>query len=99
MEQARQLVNGYDVELWQYDRKIAKFDHKPELRPYRLNYCAAPSYLKKECRAMDQNSDRKELERRLEQAKRMAAGPSDPLTKERLKKLVEDLEGQLREPK
>ena len=30
MEQARQLVHGYDVELWQYDRKIAKFDHKPE---------------------------------------------------------------------
>ena len=30
MEQARQLVNGYDVELWQHDRKIAKFDHKPE---------------------------------------------------------------------
>jgi hypothetical protein len=48
---------------------------------------------------MDKNSDRKELERRLEQAKRMAAGPSDPLTKERLKNLVEDLEEQLREPK
>jgi len=34
---------------------------------------------------MDKNSDRKELERRLEQAKRMAAGSSDPLTKERPK--------------
>jgi hypothetical protein len=31
-KQAKQLVNvnGYDVELWQYDRKIAKFDHKSE---------------------------------------------------------------------
>jgi hypothetical protein len=28
MEQAKQLVNGHDVELWQYGRKIAKFDHK-----------------------------------------------------------------------
>jgi hypothetical protein len=29
-KQAKQLVNGYDVELWQYGRKIAKFDHKSE---------------------------------------------------------------------
>jgi hypothetical protein len=30
MEQAKQLANGYEVELWQYGRKIAKFDHKSE---------------------------------------------------------------------
>jgi hypothetical protein len=24
---AQQLVDGHDVELWQRDRKIAKFDH------------------------------------------------------------------------
>jgi hypothetical protein len=35
----------------------------------------------------------------LEQARRMAAGPVDPLTKERLQNLVRDLEKQLREPK
>jgi hypothetical protein len=35
---------------------------------------------------MDKKSDRKELERRLAQARRMAAEPNDPLTKERLKK-------------
>lgn len=25
---ARQLVDGHDIELWQRDRKIAKFEHK-----------------------------------------------------------------------
>jgi hypothetical protein len=29
-EQAKQLVDGHDVELWQRDRKIAKFERKPE---------------------------------------------------------------------
>lgn len=28
MVAARQLVDGHDVELWQRDRKIAKFDRK-----------------------------------------------------------------------
>jgi hypothetical protein len=28
MRQAKQLVNGFDVELWQRDRKIARFEHK-----------------------------------------------------------------------
>jgi hypothetical protein len=46
---------------------------------------------------MDEKSDRKELQRRLEQAKRMAAFPSDPVTGERLQKLVQELEEQLRE--
>jgi hypothetical protein len=45
---------------------------------------------------MDDKSDRKELERRLEQAKRMAAFPSGTVTIERLQKLVQDLEEQLR---
>ena len=45
---------------------------------------------------MDDQSNRKELERRLEQAKRMAAFPSDTVTNERLQKLVRDLEEQLR---
>jgi hypothetical protein len=26
----RQLVDGHDIELWQRDRKIAKFDSKQE---------------------------------------------------------------------
>jgi hypothetical protein len=47
---------------------------------------------------MDKKSDRKELERRLAQARRLAAEPNDPPTKERLKKLVQELEEQLREP-
>jgi hypothetical protein len=46
---------------------------------------------------MTEKSDRKELERRLTQAQRMAAESTDPLTSGRLKKLVEDLEEQLRE--
>jgi hypothetical protein len=45
-----------------------------------------------------ESTDRKELQRRLEQSRRLAAAPSDPLTKERLIKLVEDLEEQLRLP-
>jgi hypothetical protein len=44
---------------------------------------------------MADDSDRKELERRLAQARRMAAQPVDPLTKERLQKLVSDLEERL----
>jgi hypothetical protein len=46
--------------------------------------------------AMDDKSGRKELERRLEQAKRMAAFAGDTVTNERLQKLVQDLEQQLR---
>ena len=45
---------------------------------------------------MAESSDRKELERRLEQAKRIAGLALDPLTKERLQRLVQELEEQLR---
>ena len=45
---------------------------------------------------MDEKSDQEELQRRLGQAKRMAAVPSDPVTMERLQKLVQQLEEQLR---
>jgi hypothetical protein len=45
---------------------------------------------------MTEKSDRKELERRLEQARRMVREHDDPLTKERLSKLIRDLEEQLR---
>ena len=45
---------------------------------------------------MPQTSDRQELERRLEQARRMVRELSDPLTKKRLTQLVRDLEEQLR---
>jgi hypothetical protein len=38
---------------------------------------------------------RKELERRLAQARRLALEPNDPLTRERLAQLIEDLEFQL----
>jgi hypothetical protein len=46
---------------------------------------------------MDEKRNRKELERRLEQAKRAAALGNDPVTNERLRKLVRELEEQLRE--
>jgi hypothetical protein len=46
---------------------------------------------------MDEKRDRKELERRLEQAKRAAALGNDSVTNERLRKLVQELEEQLRE--
>jgi chromosomal replication initiation ATPase DnaA len=45
---------------------------------------------------MSEKSDRKELERRLEQAKRAASLGNDPVTTERLQKLIKDLEEQLR---
>src|SRR3977135_4465734 len=45
---------------------------------------------------MNEKSDRKELERRLEQAKRAAALGHDPVTAERLQKLIKELEEQLR---
>ena len=48
---------------------------------------------------MTEKSDRKELQRRLEQAKRAAALGNDPVTAERLQKLVKELEEQLGEGK
>lgn len=47
---------------------------------------------------MTERSDRKELERRLEQARRMALGRDDPVTKERLALLIRELQEQLRPP-
>jgi hypothetical protein len=32
MEQAEQLVDGHDVELWQRARKIATFERKPKIQ-------------------------------------------------------------------
>jgi hypothetical protein len=32
MERAEQLVDGHDIELWQRDRKVAKFAHKPKIQ-------------------------------------------------------------------
>jgi hypothetical protein len=31
-KQARKLADGHDVELWQRDRKIARFGHKPKIQ-------------------------------------------------------------------
>jgi len=39
----------------------------------------------------------RELERKLEQARRLAMEPTDPLTRERLAQLIEELEFQLRD--
>jgi hypothetical protein len=44
---------------------------------------------------MTENGDRHELQRRLEQARRMAGDHQDPLTKERLAQLIGELEEQL----
>jgi hypothetical protein len=30
IESAKQLIDGHDIELWQRDRRIARFDSKPE---------------------------------------------------------------------
>jgi hypothetical protein len=42
-------------------------------------------------------TEREELARKLAQARRLALEPSDPLTRERLAQLVEDLDLQLQE--
>jgi hypothetical protein len=42
------------------------------------------------------DGDRKELERRLQQARRMARSHDDPVTKQQLLELIRDLEEQLR---
>jgi hypothetical protein len=41
--------------------------------------------------------DREELNRKLAQARRLSLEPSDPLTRERLAQLIEELEFQLQE--
>ena len=45
---------------------------------------------------MAEDSDRKELERRLEQVRRLLVYQTDPATRQRLEKLAHDLEEQLR---
>jgi hypothetical protein len=30
MESAKQFANGHDIELWQRDRQIARFNRRPE---------------------------------------------------------------------
>ena len=48
---------------------------------------------------MAEKSDRQELQRRLEQIRRISNSASfDPLTAERFKKLLLDIEEQLKEP-
>jgi len=42
-------------------------------------------------------ANRRELERKLEQARRLAMEPTGPLTRERLAQLIEELEFQLRD--
>jgi hypothetical protein len=44
-------------------------------------------------------SHREELNRKLAQARRLALEPTDPLTRERLAQLIEELEFQLQEPR
>jgi hypothetical protein len=45
---------------------------------------------------MIEKSDREELERRLEQGRRMAKQQADPLTTQRLAALIREIEEQLR---
>jgi hypothetical protein len=30
VESAKQFIDGLDIELWQLDRKVATFEHKPK---------------------------------------------------------------------
>ena len=49
------------------------------------------------CTVMDRQSDRKQLERKLEQCRRLLVGTSDSTTSARLAKLIEELEHSMRE--
>jgi hypothetical protein len=42
-------------------------------------------------------AERRELDRKLEQARRLALEPTDPITRERLAELIEELEFQLKD--
>ena len=35
-ESARQFIDGLDIELWQLDRKVATFEHRPKEGPPQL---------------------------------------------------------------
>ena len=70
-------MDGHDIELWQYARKVATFGRK----------CL-----------MSENNDRTELERRLEQVRRLSHATDDTLTKQRFDELARDIEQQLSKP-
>jgi hypothetical protein len=42
-------------------------------------------------------AERQELDRKLRQARRLALEPTDPVTRERLAQLIEELESQLKD--
>ncbi len=46
---------------------------------------------------MDQQSDREELNKKLEQCRRLSREASDPITKVRIAKLIEELEHAMRQ--
>jgi hypothetical protein len=56
-----------------------------------------PSSHSKECAVMDRQRDLEQLERKLEQCRRLSGAASDPTTSIRLAKLIEELEHSLRE--
>src|SRR4051812_20099526 len=83
------LSFGSETERSRYSRiKISP----PKLQPFPAILCLSQT----EFRVMAESNDRKELKKRLEQARRIAALALDPLTRERLARLVQELEEQLR---
>jgi hypothetical protein len=61
------------------------------------NRAVPSSYREEVCAVMDQQRDREQLERKLEQCRRLIGVASDPTTSVRLAKLVDELEHCLRE--
>jgi hypothetical protein len=53
--------------------------------------------IKQECAVMDQQRDREQLERKLEQCRRLSRVASDPATSIRFTRLIEELEHSLQE--
>jgi hypothetical protein len=89
------------VRLGDPDHQVTR-DPRSEPREYILTaggLCngVAPSSHKEECAVMDQQRDREQLERKLEQCRRLSGAASDPTTSIRFAKLIEELEHSLRE--
>ena len=73
---------------WSGPRIAAKFEHRPQVAGASLSVV-------EEAAMSDPKTDRAELQRRLDLARRMAAQPVDALTRERLDQLVRDIEAEL----
>jgi hypothetical protein len=87
-EKARSLVDGHDVELWSGERLVSRLKHQPQSKKW--TNASVTRHIDGSI-LMIGPSRKDELERRLEQSRRLSKEASDPATKDRLNKLTDDL--------